>query len=74
MGRGGANPAPEPDRREGEVKRVPRRRGGECFAFAGNTPGEVRYIVTVLSVIGSICSILGLIVSVYALYITIKKQ
>ncbi len=37
-------------------------------------PGEVRYIVTALSVIGSICSILGLIVTVYALYIAIKKK
>ena len=57
---------------------VPESRGSgreaNVFAFAGNTPGEVRYIVTILSVIGSICSILGLMVTVYALYITIKKK
>lgn len=49
-------------------------RGANGFAFAGNTPVEVRYIVTVLSVIGSICSILGLIVAVYELYMKIKKK
>ena len=49
-------------------------REANVFAFAGNTPVEVRYIVTVLSVIGSICSILSLMAAAYKLYMKIKKK